>query len=189
MARIELIEDETASEQVAGFYAEMRAWLKPLPGPRAQHAKVPQIWRACAHNTDIARFISGGTRYYLSQWPWGLEHLALRQIIIFTATSRLKCRYGFVGNWPAAEKAGITRAQYEMLENVEAAKASDLFDADQRLVIAYIDELVTRADASDALFDQLVARFGETVAFEITAFAAFRTMTSMLINALRIEDD
>lgn len=189
MARIELIEDENASEKVGQFYTELRDWLKPLPGARAQHAKVPQIWRACAHNTEIARFVSGGTRYYLSEWPWGLEHLALRQMIIFTVTSRLNCTYGYSGNWPIAEKAGITREQFEAFTDLGLAKESPLFSADERLIIRYVDHIVVHTNASDAVFDEMVARFGETTTFEITAFAAFRTMTSMIINVLAVGDD
>lgn len=190
MARIPLIEKEQADEPTRAFYEEIEHWLKPFPGSRAQNPKIPQLWRAFAHNLDIDRYINRGTRYYLSEWPWGLQNLRLRQIIIFTITRRLGCEYAYAGNWPLAEKAGMTRAQYDaIVADPDTAETSPLFNDEERLIITYVNDLGKRFDAHDEAFEAIVQRYGHKVAFEITAFVGFRMMTSTLINTLQIADD
>jgi 4-carboxymuconolactone decarboxylase len=190
MARVNLLDEATATGEIKQYFADLRAWLKPLPGPRAGHKLIPQCWRAWGHSPKLARWLFEGGHFALTECKWGLEHLKLRQLAIVTVARRLRCDYAVVGHWPLCEKAGLSRAQYDALvTDLDSAKSSAWFDEEQRLVIAYADELASHANAGRDLFKQIVSRYGERGAVELTGICGFYAMQAINLNALEIEDD
>ena len=63
---------------------------------------------------------------------------------------------------------------------------SDLFDDEQRLVIAYAQGAAAGAVA-DELFQRAVQRFGEKGVVEMTALIAFFSFWALFLNATRAE--
>ena len=194
MARLPLVEKDGASEEVLRFFGKVSGWLSTEPGPRAAQAvaRVPQPWRALAHSPKLAEIVYDGSSYILSSLPWAQEHLRLRQLMILAVTRRLGCEFAYVGHWPHTQKAGISREmfdQFATVEGLEAAKTSDAFTEEERLLITYADDLARTGNASPVLFEQVHARWGPRGAVEITAIVGYRMFTSVMINAFGLEDD
>ncbi|MBI2585411.1 MAG: hypothetical protein HYW28_05990 [Rhodospirillales bacterium] len=64
---------------------------------------------------------------------------------------------------------------------------SNLFDADERLVLEYA-EAMTRSDLAvdDALMERLKNRFGDDASVELTGLIAFQNMSSKFNSALAV---
>ena len=194
MPRIPLIEKAGASPEVLEFYGRVAGWLKPLPGPRAEQAerRVPQPWRLLAHSPELANRIFEGSSYIFTELPWALEHNRVRQLVILAVIRRLNCGFAYDGHWQTSEKAGISRALYDQfatIEGLEAAKTSPDLTEEERLAIAYADELARTGNVSGALFDALLALYGPRGMVEMTVVIGYRMLTSVLLSAFDLQDD
>ena len=194
MPRIPLIEKEEASPEILEFYGRVAGWLKPLPGPRAEQAerRVPQPWRLLAHSPELAQRIFEGSSYIFTELPWALEHNRVRQLVILTVIRRLDCRFAYDGHWQTSEKAGISRALYDRfatVEGMEAAKTGPELSEEERLAVAYADDLARTGNVSKDLFDRLLALYGPRGMVEMTAVIGYRMLTSVLLSAFDLQDD
>lgn len=73
------------------------------------------------------------------------------------------------------------------LNALVAWETSDLFDARERLALAYADRITrTDGDVDDAFFATLRAEFGEDELVELTALIAWENASSKFNRALRI---
>ena len=194
MPRIPLIEKEDASPEVIDFFGRVANWLKPLPGPRADQAerRVPQPWRLFAHSPELANRLFDGSSYIFTQLPWALEHNRVRQLIILAVIRRLDCAFAYNGHWQTSEKAGISRALYEQfatVEGLEEAKTDPNLSEEERLAIAYADDLARTGNVSKELFDKLLPLYGPRGMVEMTAVIGYRMLTSIMLSAFDLQDD
>lgn len=194
MARIPLIEKESASPEVLAYYDRVAKWLKPLPGPRAEQAamRVPQVWRALAHSPELATRLFEGSSLIFTGLDWANAHPRARQFLILAVMRRLGCEYAYIGHWATSERAGISRELYEQfatIEGLEAAKADPRFTDEERFLIRYADDLARTGQASPALFEQLLRQYGPKSVVEITAIVGYRMLTSVILNAFDLKDD
>ncbi len=131
-----------------------------------------------AHNPALAGRLADISAFMALDLPWS-QRRDLRELAIQTVNLRLGCPYAFQARIHAAEAAGITGA---MLDALAVWRASDLFDADQRLVIDYAEAVVANS-VSDPLFARLTESFGEKGAVECTTVVAFWSFWALFLNA------
>lgn len=94
------------------------------------------------------------------------------------------CRFCEDLNAATSLKRGIPPAKMQALDRW---RDSDLFDADERLVLEYA-EAMTRPELSvdDALARRLRDRFGDDATVELTGLIAFQNMSSKFNSALAV---
>ncbi|MDG2005418.1 MAG: hypothetical protein P8J20_19010, partial [Novosphingobium sp.] len=90
-----------------------------------------------------------------------------------------KSSFSFETRLANAEATGIGM---ERLAALPYWRTSSLFDEEQRLVLEYVDAVVT-GEVPDALFDTVKARYGEKGTVEFTALIGTFSLWAMLINA------
>ena len=73
------------------------------------------------------------------------------------------------------------------MEALDRWRDSNLFDADERMVLEYA-EAMTRSDLAvdDTLMERLKSRFGDDASVELTGLIAFQNMSSKFNSALAV---
>ncbi len=75
----------------------------------------------------------------------------------------------------------------EKIEQLADYQRSELFDARERLALAYADAItLSDRDVDDELFARLLEAFGEEAVIELTAVIAWENASSKFNRALRI---
>jgi 4-carboxymuconolactone decarboxylase len=103
----------------------------------------------------------------------------LRELAIQTVNLHYGSDYGFRTRAPIARAVGIGD---DLLAALPDWRGSDMFNDEQRLVIAYAQAVVT-GDVPADLFAQVVARYGEKGAVELTTLVAFWSAWAMILQA------
>jgi alkylhydroperoxidase family enzyme len=131
-----------------------------------------------AQNPRLALQLAKLSSFIAVELPW-CQRRDLREVAIQTLNLHFKSEYSFLARMKAAQTAGVS---------VEAQKAlpdwknSQLFDADQRLVIEYTNAVVT-GEVPAELFARVVDKFGEKGAVECTTLISFWSFWAMFLNA------
>lgn len=111
---------------------------------------------------------------------------ALRELIIMRVAILNRAPYEADQHAPIALKEGITQAQLDALEQWQS---SDLFDDEQRAVLALTDAMTQHVQVPDSVFDGLKQFFDSQKIVEITATVAAYNMVSRFLEALQIHSD
>jgi alkylhydroperoxidase family enzyme len=108
----------------------------------------------------------------------------LRELITTRTTQLCACVYEFSHHWDEALTVGISAAQLADLSNW---RGSQHFDARDRAVLAYVDELATSSSVSDATFQQLRNEFPDPAQLaDITIVVGFYGAVARLLNAFDV---
>lgn len=110
---------------------------------------------------------------------------AMLRALVMTRVSQINwCRFCEDLNAATLLKRGVPPAKAEALERW---RDSNLFDEDERLVLAYA-EAMTRPETAvdDPLMERLRARFGDDAVIELTGLIAFQNMSSKFNSALAV---
>lgn len=148
----------------------------------------PQIDRShdgiaiAAHNPKLALNLAKLSGFIALELPW-CERRDLRELAIQSVNVHFKSAYSLKARKPTAEAAGISVEQQAALESWET---SDLFDDEQRLVIAYAHAVASGAVPAE-IFSRVADRYGEKGAVELTTVIAFWSFWAMFLNATRPE--
>lgn len=131
-----------------------------------------------AHNPKLAQQLAQTSRLIALDLPW-CQRTDLRELAIQTVNAHFQCTYAFNTRAAIAASAGISR---EMQDALPSWQSSNLFDDEQRLVIAY-SQAVPRGPVPAELFGAVVEKYGEKGAVEFTALVGFWSFWAMLLNA------
>ena len=85
-----------------------------------------------------------------------------------------------------ALKEGLTSAQVEALVDWSA---SNLFSAQQRALLAYVDAMTCDIDVPDALFAEVHKHFSERQTVELTMLIGAYNMLTRFLKALRVDPE
>jgi len=108
---------------------------------------------------------------------------AIREMIILRVAILNRADYEFDSHEPHALKAGISP---EKITAIRQAEISDIFDAQESLVLRLTDVMTKEIQVSDALFDQVKPFFNDTQRLELVATISAYNMVSRLLNALHV---
>lgn len=107
-----------------------------------------------------------------------------RELIILRTAHLAGGDYEIVQHRPMALSCGMSRAQLDAIANW---KDSSLFDARQKAVLAYADEVAAEKGVSDAVFSELSKFFKPQEIVELTMTAGFYTAAVRVTKALDIQ--
>jgi ABC-type uncharacterized transport system ATPase subunit len=138
--------------------------------------------RIAALNPKLALNLAKLSGFIALELPW-CERRDLRELAIQSVNVHFKSAYSFKARKPTAEAAGISAEQQAALESWET---SDLFEDEQRLVIAYAHAVASGAVPPE-IFSRVADRYGEKGAVELTTVIAFWSFWAMFLNATRPE--
>ena len=165
--------DDQTREDLAELFGHM------FPGVENPEIDRPHSGMAIAAlNPRLALHLSKLSGFAALQLGWS-KRTDLREIAIQTVNLHFKSDFSAQSRFKAWEAVGLSKDQ---LAALPYWKTTNLFDAEQRLVIEYALAVVS-GEVADELFARVVERYGETGAVECTAVIGLWSMWAMLINA------
>lgn len=138
------------------------------------------VTRMMAHST---RVLDGYSRLGLMLLRKGKLDPLLRELAIL----RVGCLNNSPYEWRQhVDLARALGADEAVLEAVKAGTTSELTQ-DQRLVVAYAEQLCLKGAADAPLLQQIKARFSPEQIIELTIVCGYYVMTAIFLNTLDIE--
>lgn len=160
--------------------------LQPVDGRASElleefGAEVSDLYRALANNPDV-----------LATWigmAWNLRTKALtsrslRELMILRAAHVQGASYQWSDHTIMARDAGLSAAKIEELASWEK---SELFTAEERLVLALMDEMLS-GKVEDATLAELETQFDPAERVELFVTGGFYCMVPRVLDALRLND-
>lgn len=181
MARVKPI--RRAGDYPTGSDADTRAGLDELfaamfpDNPAGEIDRNHSGMAVAAHSPKLALLMSQMSRFIVLELGWS-GRKALSELAIRTVNHRYGSTFSNEARLGAAKAAGLSDEQIAAVPDWR----SDLFDAEQRLVIEYTDA-VLRGAVDDALFMRMTAAFGEKDTVEATTAIGWWALWAMLIEA------
>ena len=167
--------DGSPDQDFAALFAKL------FPGVEDPHIDDAHAGTAItALNPKLATHFADLSRFMALDLGWS-KRADLRELAFATLHLQLRATYPFESRLAAAKACGLSA---EQLAAIPLYERSTLFDDEQKLVIEYTRAVVA-CSVEDALFERVVARFGETGAVEFTAIVGFWSCWAMLLNAVR----
>lgn len=108
----------------------------------------------------------------------------LRELAILATAYAKNIPYEIYYHSQAARRAGVSEQQLAALPNWAT---SDAFDATERVVLSYADQVARRLDVDEATFQELRARFSPGEIVELAMIVGWYHLVSALIGPLHIE--
>ncbi|MGE0680129.1 MAG: carboxymuconolactone decarboxylase family protein [Candidatus Binatia bacterium] len=173
MPRIPYVERDTASSETKELYDSF--------SKQFNLRDVPNVVKMLSNSPKLARRVFPLADYFMHESALDPR---IRELAVLTLMDRLNCKYGFVRHISIAEKTGISRAQ---IDNIGAYATSSLFDADDKLIIKYAEDLTLKGQVDDALFRQVKDQIGQANLVELTAAISFWNMMARNLNALQVD--
>ena len=166
-ARISLSPPRTLTLRLAGWYSR-RTYGKLLE-PALVFAHHPRL---------LERFnVLGGL--FLAH---GLVPARERELVILRTGWRTRCEYEFGQHTVLGRRAGLDDDEIRRVTREDAR-----WPPGDALLIRLADEVHETHDVSDALWQELGARWSHAELLELVALAGFYGMVSALLNAARVQ--
>jgi len=168
MARLPYVDAVTAPERV-------RETLNGLAAPL-------RIFHMMAHaETNLRPLLRfGGSILAQQQLSARLRELAILRVAKLSAA-----RYEWVQHVPIAKAVGVTEAQIAALDAGDAA--APCFDARDRLVLRFTDELVRDVRVSDATFAEIAQQFPPREIVELILAVGFYMLIARLLETTAVD--
>ncbi|MCB2079824.1 MAG: hypothetical protein KDE55_19280 [Novosphingobium sp.] len=131
-----------------------------------------------AQSPKFALKLSELTRCAALDMKWCSAHRDLMELAIQAVNQHFGCVFSFEARLPYAESTGIGM---DRLAALPMWRDSSLFDEEQKLVLEYVNAVVTGKVPAD-VSERVIARYGERGAVEISALVGTFSLWAMLIN-------
>lgn len=171
MARVPFLTQDTAAPEIAEIFAKQIERGLPLVN----------LYRVVGHSPALGQqFIRMGNRIlYRSKVP-----PKLRELAILWVGHVAEAPYEFTKHTVIGLASGISQAQLDALADWPT---SSLFDAQERAVLAYADEVSRNYRVQDATFAALKGFLDDEQVVELTIAVGFYEMVCRILEALQIE--
>lgn len=186
MPRLREIPRAEADETVAlPLYNQLFGSRDPVTEPGTATGTRGDWWSVFALSPDTLKHAAQGFAYYRS--PSRKLDPVLRELGQTWAGWATASQFVFSQHCKSLRGLGVSEAKIEALP---LWQSSDVFDAKERLVLAYADRLVCHSGrVPDALFSQLKAAFSDEEILELTYITCLYHMHAIMSRALRTEFD
>lgn len=174
MARVTLVKEQQRPD-LAAVVAKIR---------KGRDGRLLNLYRALLNSSELAAAWFDFNNAVRFQTAVGerLRELVIMRVAVLNGTDYVirihKARY--------AESAGVTPAEVEALHDW---RSSELFDAKERALLAYVDAMTRDVAVREAVFESVRARFNETAIVELTVLAAAYNMHTRVLKALDIDPE
>jgi 4-carboxymuconolactone decarboxylase len=108
----------------------------------------------------------------------------LRELAILRVGYLSLCRYEFTQHTPIALRAGLRRKQ---IDDIGQWQISGEFSDDEKVVLAYTDEVAVRIQVKDETFNELRRFLNEHSIVELTATIGYYGMACRILEALKVD--
>ena len=176
---------EADAKVAAPLYAQLFGERDPVAEPGTATGTRGDWWTVFANSPDTLRHAAQGFAYYRSS-ERKLDPV-LREL--GQTWAGWACGSQFVFSQHCKSLRGLGVAE-EKIAAVPVWQTSELFDARERLVLAYADRLVCHGGrVPDALFAEVKAAFSDEEVLELTYITCLYHMHAIMSRALRTEFD
>ncbi len=149
----------------------------------ALRGSVLNLYRALANQPPALQAFMGMSRYIRDDAELPAR---LRELAILATAWALDQPYERFHHIPAARRAGASEAQLAAFPDWAS---SDAFDATERAVLAYADEVARLRDASEATFEELRARLPLPQIIDLALTVGWYHLAAAVLGPLRIETE
>ncbi|TAK35693.1 MAG: carboxymuconolactone decarboxylase family protein [Chloroflexota bacterium] len=171
MARIRFVDTETAEPEVAGVLRRVEK----------NGARVINIHRMLGNSSAVLDpFLTLGN----SLLTKAKLEARLREMAIMRVATLSGSQYEWQQHRALSLAVGVTESQ---LADLAHWQDSGAFDAKDRAVLAYVDEVIQNVSVSDATFANLRNYFDETEIVELTVSIGFWRAAAHLLVALEVD--
>lgn len=171
MPRLSLLPLDTDDPQLA----ELFDWV------RGQGVEVPALYRVIGHQPALLK------AWIAFAWSLRLEAetpRALRELLIMRGAQLQGVAYEWAHHWPMALQAGVPE---DKLRALATWTSSDLFDAEERLVLQLADEVAGGSGGGEDTMAGLRAHFGDAAAVELALTASFYVCVARFLATIDLE--
>ncbi|MBX7496143.1 carboxymuconolactone decarboxylase family protein [Qipengyuania sp. 6B39] len=181
----EVPRDEADKDVALPLYRMLFGERDPVAEPGTDTGTPGDWWTVFANSPDTLKHAAQGFAYYRS--PDRAIDPVLRELGQTWAGYATGSQFVFSQHCKSLRGLGVGDNKIAALPHWQT---SDLFDARERLVLAYADRLVThRGRVPDALFAELKAEFSDVEILELTYITCLYDMHAVMSRALRTEFD
>lgn len=157
----------------------------PVAEPGLPNGTPGNWWTVVAQVPEMLEHCVGGFAFYRN--PQRQLSPVLRELAQMRVGWARGSRFVFSQHCKAARDNGVPE---EQIAAVPAWSTSDVFDARERSVLAWVDALVLQGGrASDATFAALAAHLSEVEILELTYITTLYDQHAVMTKALRLELD
>ena len=171
MARMPMVDADTVDPELKDVFEKMK-----------QRGSVLNVWRMMAWSPPLAKVWSPFARGLRNDLTVSRR---LCELLIVQIAHRHESQYEYGHHAHMALVEGVTPAQMAALPNWR--NSSELFDAEESLVLQLADELTHASGASAATMAALREQFGNQHVMELLATGAFYCAVARIVNALGCE--
>ncbi|MBI2832666.1 MAG: carboxymuconolactone decarboxylase family protein [Chloroflexi bacterium] len=173
MARVRLLQKEDASPDAGEIFTRMEA----------NGAKIINLYRVLAHSPHpMLNFIRlGGALVAKAELP-----SRLRELVILRIASVTGAKYEWAQHYPIAMQVGITQKQTDAVPHWKASKE---FNAEERAVLQYTDDVLRNKGVTDVTFNALRSFLDERQIVELTLSIAYWEMVAHVLVPLQVDID
>ena len=139
--------------------------------------------RVFFHSPELARRVSniGAVLRGASPLPANM-----RELTIIAAAREWDCVYEWFAHEPNAQRTGVRQETIDVVRNNKALSALPEEDAQ---VVQYVRDLLRLKRVPQALFDQILARYGVQATVELTSTIGFYWIFACVMNAFEVPAD
>jgi alkylhydroperoxidase family enzyme len=144
---------------------------------------VHNLHRELAHQPPALRAFMGMSRYIRDD-----AHLSprLRELAVLATAYALDVQYEKQHHIPAARRVGVTEAQLAAFPDWASA---NVFDAQERAVLAYADQVARSRSVDDATFATLQAYLSAGDIVDLAVTVGWYHLCAAILGPLRIETE
>ena len=186
MPRLREVPLAEADEKVAlPLYRQLFGSRDPVTDPGTATGTRGDWWSVFANSPDTLRHAAQGFAYYRS--PERKLDPVLRELGQTWAGWATGSQFVFSQHCKSLRGLGVSD---DKIAALPVWQTSDVFDAKERLVLAYADRLVCHGGrVPDALFEAVKAAFSDEEILELTYITCLYHMHAIMSRALRTEFD
>jgi len=185
MPRLREMPRAEVPEDIRRVYDMLFGDRDPVAEPGTATGTPGNWWTVFALVPDCFRHAVAGFAFYRSRQR--KIDPKLRELGQARAGFLRESQFVFSQHCKAARDVGLSEEQIEALPSWSG---TDLFSAEERAVLAYVDELVLQnGRVQDATFERLREHLSEEQILELTYITALYEMHAIMCRALRLEFD
>ncbi|MBW7998370.1 MAG: carboxymuconolactone decarboxylase family protein [Candidatus Glassbacteria bacterium] len=170
MARVPYLEPEDATGKMGEILGKMKQ----------KNVQILNLYKTLAHASGIGDLVIRRNRILLH----GKLPPKLRELAILLVGQIAQAPYEFTKHIVIGLEAGLSRAQVDVLPFWRSANA---YDAAERAVLQYTDEVSRSYRASDAAFAELRKHLDDEQVTELTIIIGYYEMICRVLEALQVE--
>jgi len=185
MTRTKQIPRSEAPDSVVPMYDRLFGDRDPVAEPGTATGTPGNWWTVFAQTPDLLQHMVDGFALFNSE-DRELDP-KLRELALCRAGFTAGSQFVFSQHCKAARRVGVRQ---EQLDAIPSWGASSVFDAAERAVLAYTDDIgLSSGRVADATFSSLKQHLSEVAIIELTYAACMYRLHGIMCRALQLEYD